>query len=97
MFVAFDHLAKASSANTLIPGEIRRDNFMQDATEPVARPAWEQLLSEPNQVDLDKLDLKRFYSLAAPKGVIHCRQDQGAAVRIFHPCMSSRLGACKLP
>jgi hypothetical protein len=70
---------------------------MQDATEPVARPAWEQLFPEPNQVDLDKLDLKRFYSLAEPKGVIHYRQDQGAAVRIFHPCRSSRVGAFKLP
>ena len=50
----------------LIPWEIWRDNFIQDAPESVARSIWEQL-SEPNQVNLDKLDLKRFYSLAIPK------------------------------
>jgi len=47
----------------LIPWEIWRDNFMQDAPESVARSIWEQLTPEPNQVNLDKIDLKRFYSL----------------------------------
>src|ERR1700757_4985700 len=72
----FNKLAEANSDNTmLIPWEIWRDNFIQDAPEPVARSLWQQLSPEPNQVNLDKLCLKRFYSLDIPKSFIHCRQD----------------------
>jgi pimeloyl-ACP methyl ester carboxylesterase len=67
----FNSLAGASSDNTmLIPWEIWRDNFMQDAPVGQARSIWEQLSPEPNQVNLDRLDLKRFYSLTIPKSFI---------------------------
>jgi pimeloyl-ACP methyl ester carboxylesterase len=93
----FTQLAGASSDNTmLIPWEIWRDNFIQDAPEPVARSLWEQLSPEPNQVNLDRLCLKRFYSLAIPKSFIHCRHDKALPPGYFHPRMSSRLGAFKL-
>ena len=93
----FNELAAASSDNTmLIPWEIWRDNFIQDAPEPMARSLWEQLSPEPNQVNLDKLCLKRFYSLNIPKSIIHCRQDKALPPGYFHPIMSSRLGAFKL-
>ena len=93
----FTQLAGASSDNTmLIPWEIWRDNFIQDAPEPVAWSLWEQLSPEPNQVNLDKLCLKRFYSLAIPKSFIHCRHDKALPLGCFHPRMSSRLGAFKL-
>jgi pimeloyl-ACP methyl ester carboxylesterase len=93
----FTQLAGASSDNTmLIPWEIWRDNFIQDAPEPVAWSLWEQLSPEPNQVNLDKLCLKRFYSLAIPKSFIHCRHDKALPPGCFHPRMSSRLGAFKL-
>ena len=50
----FYELAGASSDNTmLIPWEIWRDNFIQDASESVARSFWEQLSPEPTQVTLD--------------------------------------------
>jgi pimeloyl-ACP methyl ester carboxylesterase len=90
-------LAGASSDNTmLIPWEIWRDNLIQDAPESVARSIWEQLSPEPNQVNLDKLDLKRYYSLAIPKSFIYCRQDKAMGAGYFHPRMSSRLGAFTL-
>lgn len=93
----FNDLAGASSDNTmLIPWDIWRDNFIQDAPESVARSIWEQLSPEPNQVNLDKLDLKRFYSLAIPKSFIYCGQDKALPPGYFHPRMSSRLGAFKL-
>jgi pimeloyl-ACP methyl ester carboxylesterase len=93
----FNDLAGTSSDNTmLIPWEIWRDNFIQDAPEPVARSLWEQLSPEPNQVNLDRLCLKRFYSLTIPKSVIHCRHDKALPPGYFHPRMSSRLGAFKL-
>ena len=93
----FNKLAAASSDNTmLIPWEIWRDNFIQDAPGPIARSLWEQLSPEPNQVNLDKLCLKQFYSLNIPKSFIHCRQDKALPPGYFHPRMSSRLGAFKL-
>jgi pimeloyl-ACP methyl ester carboxylesterase len=92
-----NHLAGASSDNTmLIPWEIWRDNLIQDAPESVARSIWEQLSPEPHQVNLDKLGLKRYYSLAIPKSFIYCRQDKAMGSGYFHPGMSSRLGALKL-
>ena len=94
---AFNALAGASQDNTmLIPWEIWRDNFMQDASESVARSFWEQLSPEPNQVNLDKLALKRFYSLPIPRSFIHCREDKALPPGYFHPRMSSRLGEFKL-
>ena len=93
----FNDLAQTSSDNTmLIPWEVWRDNFIQDAPEPGARSLWDQLSPEPNQVNLDRLDLKRFYSLAIPRSFIHCRQDKALPPGCFHPRMSSRLGEFKL-
>ena len=80
----------------LIPWEIWRDNFIQDAPVSVARSTWQQLCPEPRQVNLDKLDLKRFYSLTTPRSFIYCRQDKAMPPGYFHPGMSSRLGAPKL-
>jgi hypothetical protein len=80
----------------LIPWEVWRDNFMQDAPVDYARSIWEQLSPEPNQVNLDRLDLKQFYSLAIPRSFIYCRQDKALPAGYFHPRMSSRLGAFKL-
>ena len=78
------------------PWETWRDNFMQDAPEVAARLAWERLTPEPSQVNLDKLDLRRFNSLAVPKSFIYCRQDKAMPTGYFHPGMSSRLGSFKL-
>jgi len=95
--VLFNTLAGARADNTmLIPWDIWRDHFIQDASEAMARSIWEQLSPEPHQVNLDKLDLKRFYALAIPKSFIYCRQDKALPPGSFHPGMSSRLGACKL-
>jgi pimeloyl-ACP methyl ester carboxylesterase len=93
----FKALAEASSDNTmLIPWEIWRDNFLQDAPKSVARSFWERLSPEPNRVNLDKLDLRRFYSLDIAKSFIRCRQDRALPPGYFHPRMSSRLGSFKL-
>jgi pimeloyl-ACP methyl ester carboxylesterase len=93
----FNGLASTSSDNTmLIPWEIWRDNFIQDAPEPLARSLWEQLSPEPNQVNLDLLDLKRFYSLSIPSSFIHCRQDRALPPGYFHPRMTSRLRKFRL-
>jgi pimeloyl-ACP methyl ester carboxylesterase len=92
-----NRLANASSDNTmLIPWELWRDNLIQDAPESVAQSIWEQLSPEPNQVNSDKLDLQRFYSLTIPKSFIVCRQDNALGPGYFYPRMSSRLGTSRL-
>ena len=93
MVTAFNTLAAASSDDTmLIPWEIWRDNFMQDAPESDARSVWERLSPEPNQVNKDRLDLRLFSSLSIPRSFIRCRQDTALPPGFFHPTMSSRLG-----
>jgi len=92
-----DQLAQASLDNTtMLPWEIWRDHFIQDASEEVARALWEQLSPEPNQPNVEKLDLKAFYSLNIPKSFIYCRQDMTLPPGSFYPQMSSRLGTYKL-
>ena len=93
----FNQFAEASSDNTmLIPREIWRDNFIQDASKPVALSWRKQLYPRPNQVNLDKLDLRQFYSLTIPRSFIHCRHDKALPPGYLHPRMSSRLGAFRL-
>jgi pimeloyl-ACP methyl ester carboxylesterase len=78
------------------PWETWRNNFIQDAAEPLARSTWENLSPEPNQVNLDKLELEGFYQLSVPKSFIFCRHDRAMPPGYFHPGMSSRLGSHKL-
>jgi hypothetical protein len=67
---AFNALAEASSDNTmLISREIWRNNFMLDVPESISRSFWEQLYAKPNQVNLDKLNLKSFSSTAIPRSL----------------------------
>ncbi len=92
-----DRLTQASPDNTsLLPYEIWRDHFIQDASEDVARVLWEQLVPSPNQPNVEKLDLRAFSSLNIPKSFIYCRQDMTLPPGSFHPQMSSRLGTYKL-
>lgn len=97
LVAVFNQLAAASTDNTmLVPWDVWRDRFMQDAPEAVARAIWELLVPEPNGVNLEPLDLKRFYALEIPKSYTVLRQDYALPPRYFHPQMSARLGACTL-
>jgi pimeloyl-ACP methyl ester carboxylesterase len=92
-----DQLAQTSSDNTtLLPYEVWRDHFIQDAPEEVARVLWEQLAPSPNQPNLEQLHLEAFYSLTIPKSFISCSQDMTLPAGSWHPQMSSRLGTFKL-
>ena len=79
-----------------LPWETWRDNFIQDASEALARSTWEQLCPEPGQVNLDNISLKQFHSLDIPKSFVFCRQDKAMPPGYFHPGMSSRLRTVKL-
>jgi pimeloyl-ACP methyl ester carboxylesterase len=92
-----DRLAQVSPDDTtLLPWEVWRDHFIQDAPEEVAYALWQQLSHEPNQPNVERLDLKAFYRLDIPKSYIFCHQDMTLPPGSFHPQMSSRLGSYKL-
>ena len=95
----FDKLAEASPDFTvMLPFPIWREAFINDADLELAQWSYEQLSPEPYQPLLDKLDMKKFYSLEIPKSYLNCTEDislpQGEWG--FHPRMSNRLGLFRL-
>ncbi|MBW4624531.1 MAG: alpha/beta fold hydrolase [Brasilonema octagenarum HA4186-MV1] len=96
----FDKLARESDDNTMmLPSEVWREAFINDADLDLARSSYAQLSPEPYQPFLDKLDLKQFYSLPIPKSYLYCTEDnvlpQGEQWG-WHPRMSNRLGLFRL-
>lgn len=95
-----DKLVRESIDNTLIlPFEIWREAFINDADMELAQSSYAQLSPEPYQPFMDKLDLKQFYSLPIPKSYLYCTEDnvlpQGEQWG-WHPRMSNRLGQFRL-
>jgi pimeloyl-ACP methyl ester carboxylesterase len=96
----FDNLARESDNRTIMmPFEVWREVFINDADLELARSSYAQLSPEPYQPFSDKLDLKQFYSLPIPKSYLYCTEDnvlpQGEQWG-WHPRMSSRLGLFRL-
>lgn len=93
----FEEAAKASPDNTvMVPWEVFRDNFMQDAAAEDARSVYERLVPQPYQTYVDKLDLKDFYASDVPRSYIAVEDDLALPPGAWHPTMSSRLGTYKL-
>jgi pimeloyl-ACP methyl ester carboxylesterase len=95
-----DQLARESDDRTVIlPFEIWRETFLNDADLELARASYARLSPEPYQPWIDKLDLKQFYSLPIPKSYLYCTEDnvlpQGEQWG-WHPRMSNRLGLFRL-
>ena len=82
----------------MIPFPIWREAFINDADMEVAKWTHSQLSPEPYQPLKDKLDLKKFYSLATPKSYINCTEDTALPQGEWgwHPRMSNRLGLYRL-
>ncbi|NJK57934.1 MAG: alpha/beta hydrolase [Pleurocapsa sp. SU_5_0] len=91
----FDKLARESNDNTLmLPFDIWREAFLNDADLDLAKSSYAQLSPEPYQPGIDKLDLKQFYSLPIPKSYLYCTEDTALPQGEWgwHPRMSGRLG-----
>jgi pimeloyl-ACP methyl ester carboxylesterase len=94
-----DDLAEASDDNTMMmPFDIWREIFLNDADLDLAKSSYAQLSPEPYQPFIDTLDLKQFYSLPIPKSYLYCTEDNALPQREggWHPRMSSRLGLFRL-
>jgi pimeloyl-ACP methyl ester carboxylesterase len=90
-----DKLARESDDRTvMLPFEIWREAFLNDADLELAKSSYAQLSSEPYQPLIDKLDLKQFYSLPIPESYLYCTEDNALPQDEWgwHPKMSSRLG-----
>jgi pimeloyl-ACP methyl ester carboxylesterase len=90
-----DQLVRESDDRTImLPFEIWREAFINDADLELAKSSYGQLSPEPYQPFIDKLDLKQFYSLSIPKSYLYCTEDTALPQGEWgwHPRMSSRLG-----
>ncbi|MGF1675249.1 MAG: alpha/beta fold hydrolase [Rivularia sp. (in: cyanobacteria)] len=93
-----DELVRESNDQMMVlPFEMWRETFLNDADLELARSSYARLSPEPYQPWIDKLDLKQFYSLPIPKSYLYCTEDnvlpQGEG---WHPRMSNRLGLFRL-
>ncbi len=82
----------------IMPFEIWREAFLNDANLDLAQSSYAHLSSEPYQPWIDKLDLEQFYSLPIPKSYLYCMEDnsQPQGEWGWHPRTSSRLGLFRL-
>jgi pimeloyl-ACP methyl ester carboxylesterase len=95
----FAQMARDSADNTfMVPFPVWREAFTNDADLETAKWTYAQLSSEPYQPTIDKLDLKKFYSLQVPKSYINCTEDIALPPGEWgwHPRMSNRLGLYRL-
>jgi hypothetical protein len=94
-----DQLVRESDDRTImLPFDIWREAFINDADLELAKSSYAQLSPEPYQPFIDKLDLKQFYSLSIPKSYLYCTEDTALPQGEWgwHPRMSSRLGLFRL-
>jgi pimeloyl-ACP methyl ester carboxylesterase len=83
----------------VMPFEIWRERFVNDASLEVARWTYDQLSPQPFQPFTDELDMEEFYSLDIPASYINATEDTGLPKNpewCWHPRMSSRLGNFRL-
>jgi pimeloyl-ACP methyl ester carboxylesterase len=96
----FQEMSAASPDNTVVmPFPIWREAFINDADLATAKRTHELLSPVPYQPFIDKLDLKKFWSLQTPRSYINALEDialpQGPDSG-WHPRMSNRLGLFRL-
>jgi pimeloyl-ACP methyl ester carboxylesterase len=98
----FEDIAAASpDRSVMLPFNIWREAFINDADLELARRAYEQLSPEPWQFN-EKLDMKKFYEIIRsgkiPCSYLNCTEDNSLPHGEWgwHPRMSSRLGLFRL-
>jgi len=95
----FRAMAGESDDNTVIvPFNIWRDAFIQDADLELAKASYAALSPEPFQPFDTKLDLEDFYALTVPRSFLNCTEDTALPPGEWgwHPRMSGRLGLHRL-
>jgi pimeloyl-ACP methyl ester carboxylesterase len=91
---AFAAIAEANNGAILLPFEIWRENFINDADIALARSTYDRLNPQPYRTFTDKISLQRPLSeLSIGKSYINCQQDIALPHSYpWHPRLSERLG-----
>jgi pimeloyl-ACP methyl ester carboxylesterase len=95
----FDALAAATPDNTVIlPFDIWREAFINDADLALAQSSYAQLNPHPYRTFTDKITLRRpLAELAVGKSYLNCQQDIALPHGMpWHPRLSERLGLFRL-
>jgi hypothetical protein len=95
---AFAAIAEANNGAILLPFEIRRENFINDADIALARSTYDRLNPQPDGTFTDKISLQRPLSeLSIGKSYINCQQHISLPHSYpWHPRLSERLGLFRL-
>jgi pimeloyl-ACP methyl ester carboxylesterase len=95
---AFAAIAEANNGAILLPFEIWRENFINDADIALARSTHDRLNPQPYRTFTDKISLQRPLSeLSIGKSYINCQQDIALPHSYpWHPRLSERLGLFRL-
>ncbi|WP_354110706.1 alpha/beta hydrolase [Bradyrhizobium sp. S3.12.5] len=94
----FDTMAAANNNAVMLPFEIWREAFINDADLDLAKSAYAKLNPHPNNTFTDKITLKRpLAELSVSKSYVNCRQDISLPHSLpWHPRLSERLGLFRL-
>lgn len=94
----FDAVAAANDNAVMLPFEIWRDAFINDADLDLAKAAYAKLNLHPYRTFTDKIALKQaLAALPVGKSYVNCRQDTALPHGLpWHPRLSERLGLFRL-
>jgi pimeloyl-ACP methyl ester carboxylesterase len=98
LVAVFDAIAEANNGAVMLPFEVWRENFINDADIDLARSTYDDLNPQPNRTFVDKISLQRPLSdLSIGKSYINCQQDISLPHSYpWHPRLSERLGLFRL-
>jgi len=94
----FDAVAAANNGAVMLPFEIWREAFINDADLALARASFEKLNPHPYRTFTDPIRLQRpLAELPVGKTYLNCRQDTAMPHGLqWHPRLSERLGLFRL-
>ena len=94
----FDSVAAAQNNAVMLPFEIWREAFINDADLALAQAAYAKLNPHPYRTFTDKIALgQALATLAVPKSYVNCQQDIALPHGMpWHPRLSERLGLFRL-
>lgn len=90
--VLFAQLAAESPDNTVMfPENVFLEFFANGMDVGKAKEVYKKLTPTPYHPYIQKVDLKKFYSMDLPMSYIFCKQDKALPDGWWHPKMSSRI------
>jgi pimeloyl-ACP methyl ester carboxylesterase len=94
----FDAMAAATGNALMLPFDVWRESFINDADLALARSSHERLNPQPYQTFTDPISLSRpLAALPVGKSYVNCQQDTAMPHGLpWHPRLSERLGLFRL-